>query len=121
MSAAGLLVLCQGQCAFIPATVVRVIRHDVVITPFPGTELGMALIGGRVVPVVSLGPCKRALVVCELDGETVAVSGLEPLRSGIFDGDELGPVDSEKLIPTLPIRDYLEKARTQRPPPTANL
>ncbi len=114
MSAAGLLVRCKGQLAFIPASVVRFIGYDVVVTPFPGTELGMALLGGRVVPVVSLGPKQRAIVVCDVEGETVALAGLEPLKSGFFDGDEQGPIDSEKLIPTLPIHDYVEEARVQR-------
>lgn len=113
MSAAGLLVLNQGQLAFIPASVVRFIRYDVVVTPFPGTKLGMALLGGRIVPVVSLGSHQRALVVCDVEGETVAVSGIEPLKSGFFNGDELGPVDAEKRIPILPIHDYLREARGQ--------
>ena len=120
MSAAGLLVRNKGQLAFVPAALVRFIRYDVVVTPFPGTELGMALLGGRVVPVVSLGPGERALVVCDFDGETIAFSGLEPLRSGFFDGDEHGPIESSEIIPTLPVRDFVEKARLQRPTVTTN-
>lgn len=82
MSAAGLLVQCGGQMAFIPAAVVRSVRYDVVVTQFPGTELGMVLLAGRIVPVISIGPSGRALVVCDIDGETVAFSGIEPIRSG---------------------------------------
>jgi hypothetical protein len=115
MSAAGLLVRCQGQLAFIPAAVARFIRYDIVVTPFPGTELGMALLAGRIVPVVSLGPPGRALVVCDNEGETVAFSGIEPIKSGFFDGDERGPIEANDIIPTLPIRDLVEKARLQGP------
>lgn len=115
MAAAGLLVRRGGQTAFIPAAVVRFIRYDVVVTPFPGTELGMALLAGRIVPVISLGPSGRALVVCDVEGETIAFSGIEPLRSGFFEGDERGPVESSAIIPVLPIREYVDKARLQRP------
>lgn len=114
MSVAGLLVRCKGKLAFIPANVVRYVRYDVVVTPFPGTDLSMALLGGRVVPVVSLGPKERALVVCDIDGETIAVSGLEPLKSGFFDGDEQGPIESDTVIPMLPIHEYVEKSRGHR-------
>ncbi len=115
MSAAGLLVQCGGQMAFIPAAVVRSVRYDVVVTQFPGTELGMVLLAGRIVPVISIGPSGRALVVCDIDGETVAFSGIEPIRSGFFEGDERGPIESSTIISTLPIRDYVDKARLQRP------
>ena len=121
MSAAGLLVRCNGQLAFIPANIVRFIGSDVVVTPFPGTELGMALLGGRVVPVVALGPKERAIIVCEIEGETIAFSGLEPLKSGFFDGDERGPIDSDKLIPMLPIQDYVRDVRVQRQTSIADL
>jgi hypothetical protein len=114
MSVAGLLVRCKGQLAFIPANVVRYVRYDVVVSPFPGTALSMALLGGRVVPVVSLGPKERALVVCDIDGEVIAVSGLEPLKSGFFDGDAQGPIESDSVIPILPIHEYVEKFRGQR-------
>ena len=115
MAAAGLLVRLRGELAFIAAAWVRFVRYDVVVTPFPGTEFGMALIGGRVVPVIELGHDSRALVVCEVDGETVAFSGLEPLKSGFFDGSEQHPVEANEPIPPLPIRDYIERARVRRP------
>lgn len=120
MSVAGLLVRCKGQLAFLPANVARYVRYDVVVTPFPGTDLSMALLSGRVVPVVSLGPKERALVVCDIDGETIAVSGLEPLKSGFFEGDEQGPVESDTIIPILPIHEYVEKSRGQRQTYDAN-
>ena len=121
MSAAGLLVQCGGQIGFIPAAVVRFVRYDVVVTPFPGTELGMVLLAGRIVPVIALGPGGRALVVCDVEGETIAFSGIEPLRSGFFEGDERGPVESDGIVPTLPIRNYVDMARQQRPTLTTSI
>jgi hypothetical protein len=118
MSAAGLLVRYRGELAFIPASVARFIRYDVVVTSFPGTDLGMALLTGRIVPVIALGPAGRALVVCDIDGETIAFCGIEPQKSGFFDGDERGPIESNVVVPTLPIRDFVEQARRQRPTPT---
>jgi hypothetical protein len=115
MSASGLLVRCNGELAFIPAPQVRFIRYDVVVTPFPGREVGMALLDGRVVPVISLGPQVRALVVCDIDGETIAVSGLEPMRSGFFEGDEQGPIEDGRLVPTVPLKHRLELSRNQKP------
>ena len=111
MAATGLLVRYRGKLSFIQSTVVRFIRYDVAVTRFPGTELGMALLTGRIVPVILLGQDNKALVVCELDGESVAFSGLEPIRSGFFEGDEQRPLESGELIPVFPIRDLIEKAR----------
>ena len=114
MAATGLLVRYRGKLSFIQSTVVRFIRYDVAVTRFPGTELGMALLTGRIVPVILLGQDNKALVVCELDGESVAFSGLEPIRSGFFEGNEQRPLESGELIPVFPIRDLIEKARVHR-------
>lgn len=113
MAASGLLVRYRGELAFVASTIVRFIRYDVMVTPFPGTEFGMALLTGRIVPVVHLGEMSKALVVCELDGESVAFSGLEPIRSGFFDGDDQRPLDSGEPIPVFPIRELIERARVR--------
>jgi hypothetical protein len=115
MAASGLLVRNDGKLAFIPSALVRFIRYDVVVTPFPGTELGMALLGGRVVPVIAVGREGKALIVCEVDGETFAFSGLEPLKSGFFEGNEQQLIEANEAVPLLPIRDYIEQARVRRP------
>jgi len=115
MPASGLLVRHNGQLAFIASTLVRCIRYDVDVTRFPGTELGMALLGGRIVPVIALGHEGRALIVCEVDGETVAFSGLDPLKSGFFEGSEQLPIEANEPVIPLPVRDYVEQARARRP------
>jgi hypothetical protein len=114
MAVAGLLVRSRGELTFLPASIIRAIRQDVVVTPYPSSELGMALVAGRVVPVLSLGDEGRALIVCDVDGELVGISGLEPIQSGFLDGDERGPVHEGVLIPTLRIEEHLERLRAHR-------
>ena len=114
MAVAGLLVRSRGELAFLSASIIRAIRYDVVVTPYPSTELGMALVAGRVLPVLSLGAEGRALIVCDVDGELVGLSGLEPMQSGFLDGDERGPVQDGVLIPTLRVEEHLERWRAQR-------
>lgn len=109
MAAVGLLVRSHGALGFIPASVVRAIRYDVVITPFPGAELGMALVAGRVMPVLLLGSEGRALIVCDFEGELVGISGLEPVQSGFLEGDENGAISAGELVPTLNIQEHLER------------
>jgi hypothetical protein len=58
--------------------------------------------------------------MCEVDGELIALSGLEPVKSGFFEGDAPGPTEAETLIPTLPIKEKVEASyaalQTQFPP-----
>jgi hypothetical protein len=123
MAATGLLVRYRGgrlgttegpALAFIASTVVRFIRYDVTVSRFPGSVLGMALITGRIVPVISLGKETNALIVCELDGEAIAFSGLEPIRSGFFEGSDTKAIESGENVPEFPIREMVERARGSR-------
>ena len=114
MSVAGVLVLKQGTLGLIPASLVRAIRYDCVVTPYPGAELGMTLFAGRVIPVLNLGGENRALIVCDIDGELIGVSGLEPLQSGFFDGDERGALHDHVPVPILNIQEQLEHWRGLR-------
>jgi hypothetical protein len=111
---AGVLVQKQEALAFIPASLVRAIRYDCTVTTYPGTELGMTLFASRIIPVLNLGDGGRALIVCDLDGELVGVSGLEPLQSGFFDGDEKGALHGQVLVPILDIQEQLEQWRATR-------
>lgn len=115
MAANGLLVRYREQLAFIASTVVRFIRYDVTVSPFPGSSLGMALITGRIVPVISLGKETKSLVVCELDGEAIAFSGLEPIRSGFLEGTDQKPIEAGEAVPEFPIREIIDRARGSGP------
>jgi len=111
---AGVLVQKQGALGFIPASLVRAIRYDCIVTPYPGNKLGMTLFAGRVIPVLNLGDEGRALIVCDLDGELVGVLGLEPLQSGLFEGDEKGALHDHVLVPLLDIQEQLKQWRVPR-------
>ena len=114
MAVAGLLVRSRGALGFLPASIVRAIRLDAVVTPYPGTDLGMSLVAGRVMPVLALGDEGRALIVCDVDGELVGLSGLDPIQSGFLEGDERGTVQDGVLVPTLSIDEHLQRWRTRR-------
>jgi hypothetical protein len=114
VAVAGVLVRKRGTLGLIPASLVRAIRYDCVVTPYPGAELGMTLFAGRVIPVLNLGDEGRALIVCDIDGELVGVSGLEPLQSGFLEGDENGAVHDHVPVPILNIQEQLEHWRVRR-------
>ncbi len=114
MAAAGLLVRTRGALSFIPAALVRAVRYDFVITPYPGTELGMTLFAGRVIPVLKCGDEDRALIVCDIDGEIIGVTGLEPVQSGLFEGDDQSVFHDEVAVPQLDLQEQLDRSRPQR-------
>lgn len=83
--AAGVVVGRGDGLSFIPAeAAVRIVPRPE-ITRVPGVEIGMALIGGRVVAVIELGKRKGELLLCDVGGETIALSGLQVRSAGFFD------------------------------------
>jgi hypothetical protein len=89
-SRAGLVVRGDDGLYFIPATVAKALVATPEVSPVPGAGLGMALVSGEVVAVVPLGDAASALVLCDVDGELVAFSGLSPEASGFFEATEAG-------------------------------
>lgn len=84
---------------FLSARIAQRVVRGATVSPIPSSRLGMALIGGRVIPVVALGTGSSELIVCELwddvragvdpappkgPTETIAVSGVTVLASGAF-------------------------------------
>ena len=98
---AGLLVRAGGELGFVPATTARAIVRLPPISPVASTPLGMALVNGRVVPVVALGSPTNVLVVCELDDEPVGFSGLDVSEVGVFAASERGVLVGEHSVPEL--------------------
>jgi hypothetical protein len=98
---AGLLVRAGGELGFVPATTARAVVRLPPISPVASTPLGMALVNGRVVPVVALGSPTSFLVVCELDDEQVVFSGLDVSVVGVFEACERGVVVGEHSVPEL--------------------
>ncbi len=85
--------------AFLSARIAQRVVRGATISSVPNSHLGMALIGGSVIPVVALGATTSEIVVCELwesltpgvepepakgATETIGVSGVTVLSSGAF-------------------------------------
>ncbi len=87
---AGLVLRGKRGLHFISAQVARGLVPRPEVSQLPGTELGMALVGGEVVPVLTLGESSGALVVCDVGGELIAFSGLNPEAAGFFEPTDTG-------------------------------
>lgn len=115
MSRSGAVVVVgpEGR-AFVRAELTQQIVVQPTVSRVPNTGVGMALVGGRVVSVLELGEPSRALLVCEIDGETVAFSGLGIEQVGLFEIDERGAQVGNELLPELAIRELVESAARAR-------
>jgi hypothetical protein len=98
---AGLLVRAGGEVGFVPATTARSVVPLPPLSPVANTPLLMALVNGRVVPVVALGSPTGVLVLCELDDEPIGFSGLEVTRVGAFEETERGVLVDGRVVPEL--------------------
>ena len=106
----GLLVRRRGSRAFVNAELARQIVSEPRISRVPGTALGMALVGGRVIGVLELGASTGALLVCELGGQIVACAGLQLERAGFFAKTPEGVWDSGELVPDLGLERLVRNA-----------
>ncbi len=77
---------------FVAGTQARFVVAPARVTKVPGSRLGLALIDGRVMSVLSLGKKGAHMLVCELGGQLIALSGLTVLRTGEI-GDPLETLD----------------------------
>jgi len=109
---AGLLVRAGGELGFVPATTARSIVPLPPMSPVANTPLQMALVSGRVVPVVALGSPTSVLVLCELDEEAIGFSGLEVSAAGSYEATERGVVVDGRAVPEL---DLLGAVRSMEP------
>ena len=72
----------------------------------------MALVGGEVVAVVELGEPSGMLVVCELDGQALALSGLFAERVGVWPASEAGVTVDGVNVPALDLGAALQQFQT---------
>ena len=103
----GILVRAGGELGFVPAEIARQVVPLPTLSPVATTPLEMAVVNGSVVPVIALGSPTRALLVCELDGETIGFSGLEVERAGAFDATDGGVVVAERTVRDLDLSGAL--------------
>jgi hypothetical protein len=78
----GALLETEQDLYFVSASHARIVIASVKVTPVPGSALGLALFEGRVLSVLSLGRRRQHLLVCELEGQLVALSGVTVLATG---------------------------------------
>ena len=81
----GIVVERDNRRYFVPAEIAKKLISEPTVTPVPGADFGMALVSGQVVPVVGLGKSSGALLICEVEGEVLAVAGVAPQKSGFFE------------------------------------
>jgi hypothetical protein len=113
----GLLVRAGAEQGFVPATIAREVVPQPRQSSVAGTPLEMAVVGGRIVPVIALGSAKSALLVCELDGELLGFSGLEVECVGSFEAADGGVLVGDRTVRDLPLGAALrslERALTPR-------
>jgi hypothetical protein len=84
----GIVVRRGDALGFVPAEVARRVVQRPVVSRVPGTDIGLALIAGRVIAVVAVAPERSTapeLVVCDIGTDLVALSGLEVVEAGTYD------------------------------------
>lgn len=111
---AGVVVGIGDQLYFAPAVNVRVISEQPPITPVPGTALGIALIDGRVVAVLTLGPRQGPLLLCDESGEQVALSGLTVLGSGEYPVEDSAVLVDGRRVARLDVASRVTAAAEAR-------
>lgn len=85
-----MLVRLDGTLHFVPASVALAITTPPPIARVPGAPealLGAALHDGDVVPVLSIGSARDAMLVCSYLGEKVGLLGASIVATGLYDVD----------------------------------
>jgi len=111
---AGLLVRRDGQLAFLPASVARWLLPIPRLTQLPWDSAQMALVGGEVVAVLVLGEPSAELLLCEIEGQAVALSGLSADRVGFWPASGSGVSVDGLLVPALDLSEALKRFRGDR-------
>jgi hypothetical protein len=110
MTRAGLIVKVRGELCFVAAELSLQVLSRPVVSRVPGTEIGMTLYGGRVIPVIELGTDARQLVVCDAGGETVGLGGLEVVEAGFFEAEDADVVHAGARIAPFDLAAEVERA-----------
>jgi hypothetical protein len=107
---AGLVLSIPGGRRFLPAFLVERVVPMPRLSSVPGSGVKLALVRGRVISVLELGPRSSHLVVCTVNGEPVGLSGLEVERSGFFEAHAEGvEVDGEIVSAFDPSKEVAAK------------
>ncbi|HEY4103279.1 MAG TPA: hypothetical protein VGM44_05280 [Polyangiaceae bacterium] len=98
---AGLLVRRAGERLFIGADVARHLVPSPRLSRLPWDSVQMALVGGEVVAVVELGEPSGILVLCDISGQAVALSGLVAEEVGFWPETAGGVSVNGEQVPAL--------------------
>ncbi len=112
---AGLLVLRGSELSFLPASVARWLLPLPRLTKIPWDSAQMALVGGEVVAVLSLGEASGELLLCEFDGQAVALTGLSAERVGFWPASDSGVSVDGVSVPALDLSAALRQFQKSRP------
>ncbi len=112
---AGLLVRRSGTLLFLPASVARWILPLPRLTKIPWDSAQMALVGGEVVAVLALGEPSGELLLCEFEGQALALSGLSADRVGFWPASESGVSVDGTTVPALDLSAALRHFQSDRP------
>lgn len=110
---AGVVVEFEGRLCFVPANVAQRIVSKPVVSRVPATELGMALVNGRVTSVIDVEQGGSDLLVCDIEGEAVALSGLKVYGCGFYPRRGNGIALGNELVPELDVTALLHRRRTR--------
>jgi hypothetical protein len=109
---AGLLVRRGNERLFIPASVARHLVPMPRLSRLPWDTAQMALVGGEVVAVVELAEPSGMLVLCEIAGQSVALSGLSAERAGFWTASGAGVRVDDAEVPLLDLAAALAQFQT---------
>ena len=110
-SRAGLLVRRGNELAFLAAGIAKCVLGTPRLTRLPWDSAQMALVGGEVVPVLELAEPSGVLVLCELDGQPLALSGLFAERAGFWPESGRGVEVDGQPVPALDLLGPLASFR----------
>ena len=112
---AGLLVRRGTELLFLPASVARSLWPVPRLTKIPWDSAEMALVGGEVVAVLALGEPSGELLLCELDGQALALSGLSADRVGFWPETDSGVSVDGVAIPALDLSAAVRQFQSNGP------
>ena len=98
---AGLLVQRDGERLFLAASVTRQLVPLPTLSKLPWDSAQMALVGGEILAVVELAPPSGVLVICEHDGQALALSGLQAEQVGFWPESDGGISVDGVSVPAL--------------------
>jgi hypothetical protein len=112
MATLSLRILEHGRVSTIRGIDIESIEQSATVSRVPGSQFGMALVRGQIIPVLRLGNAEGCLVVGRVRGEVVALGGVEIVG---FDLDEEAIAVSDLDVDALIARAKLQQRFPSQP------